>query len=177
MEQVGSMSTIDWLIIAVVILSTLLSLKRGFVKEVLSLLTWVVAFVVAVKFSNQMQLLLVEQVQNDQIRYIVAFISLFIATLVVGALVSFLLSSLIQVTGLSSTDRVLGMLFGFARGSLIVIAFVALLSLSPAIEQTEFWKTSQLIPQLSQLNDWTREMVGKSTNLMDSTLIDRALGN
>ncbi|WP_232827936.1 CvpA family protein [Marinomonas shanghaiensis] len=171
------MSTIDWLIIAVVILSTLLSLKRGFVKEVLSLLTWVVAFVVAVKFSNQMQLLLVEQVQNDQIRYIVAFISLFIATLVVGALVSFLLSSLIQVTGLSSTDRVLGMLFGFARGSLIVIAFVALLSLSPAIEQTEFWKTSQLIPQLSQLNDWTREMVGKSTNLMDSTLIDRALGN
>ena len=69
------------------------------------------------------------------------------------------------------------MLFGFARGSLIVIAFVALLSLSPAIEQSEFWKTSQLIPQLSQLNDWTRDMVGKSSNLMDSALIDRALGN
>ena len=177
MEQVSSITTIDWLIIAVVILSTLLSLKRGFVKEVLSLLTWVIAFVVAVKFSNQMQVLLVEQVQNDQIRYIVAFISLFIATLIVGALVSFLLSSLIQVTGLSSTDRVLGMLFGFARGSLIVIAFVALLSLSPAIEQSEFWKTSQLIPQLSQLNEWTRDMVGKSSNLMDSALIDRALGN
>ncbi|GGN25689.1 MULTISPECIES: CvpA family protein [Marinomonas] len=177
MEQVSSITTIDWLIIAVVILSTLLSLKRGFVKEVLSLLTWVIAFVVAVKFSNQMQVLLVEQVQNDQIRYIVAFITLFIATLIVGALVSFLLGSLIQVTGLSSTDRVLGMLFGFARGSLIVIAFVALLSLSPAIEQSEFWKTSQLIPQLSQLNDWTRDMVGKSSNLMDSSLIDRALGN
>ncbi|WP_409419469.1 CvpA family protein [Marinomonas sp. RS-M-Aa-14] len=177
MEQVSSITTIDWLIIAVVILSTLLSLKRGFVKEVLSLLTWVIAFVVAVKFSNQMQVLLVEQVQNDQIRYIVAFITLFIATLIVGALVSFLLSSLIQVTGLSSTDRVLGMLFGFARGSLIVIAFVALLSLSPAIEQSEFWKTSQLIPQLSQLNEWTRDMVGKSSNLMDSALIDRALGN
>ncbi|NLQ18928.1 CvpA family protein [Marinomonas sp. M1K-6] len=177
MEQVSSMSTIDWLIIAVVILSTLLSLKRGFVKEVLSLLTWVVAFVVAVKFSEQMQALLVEQVQNDQIRYIVAFISLFVASLVVGALVSFLLGSLIQVTGLSSTDRVLGMLFGFARGSLIVVAFVALLSLSPAIEETEFWKTSQLIPQLGQLNDWTREMLGKSSDLMDSTLIDRVLGN
>ncbi|WP_418138814.1 CvpA family protein [Marinomonas sp. RS-M-Aa-14] len=91
MEQVSSITTIDWLIIAVVILSTLLSLKRGFVKEVLSLLTWVIAFVVAVKFSNQMQVLLVEQVQNDQIRYIVAFITLFIATLIVGALVSFLL--------------------------------------------------------------------------------------
>jgi membrane protein required for colicin V production len=177
MEQVNSMSTVDWLIIAVVILSTLLSLKRGFVKEVLSLLTWIVAFVVAVKFSDQMQALLVEQVQNDQIRYIVSFVSLFIASLVVGVLVSFLLGSLIQVTGLSSTDRVLGMLFGFARGSLIVVAFVSLLSLSPAIEQTEFWKTSQLIPQLGQLNEWTREMLGKSSDLMDSTLIDRVLGS
>ncbi|ETI62070.1 CvpA family protein [Marinomonas profundimaris] len=177
MEQVDSMSTVDWLIIAVVVLSTLLSLKRGFVKEVLSLLTWVVAFVVSVKFSDQMQALLLDQVQNDQIRYIVSFVSLFIATLVVGALVSYLLGTLIQVTGLSSTDRVLGTLFGFARGGLIVVAFVSLLSLSPAIEKTEFWKTSQLIPQLGQLNDWTRDMLGKSSDLMDSTLIDRALGN
>lgn len=177
MEPTNSMATVDWLIIAVVVLSTLLSLKRGFVKEVLSLLTWVVAFVVSIKFADQMQALLVEQVQNDQIRYIVAFVSLFIASLVVGALVSFLLGSLIQVTGLSSTDRVLGMVFGFARGSLIIVAFISLLSLSPAIEETEFWKTSQLIPQLGQLNDWTRDMLGKSTDLIDSSLIDRALGN
>jgi membrane protein required for colicin V production len=177
MEPTNSMATVDWLIIAVVVLSTLLSLKRGFVKEVLSLLTWVVAFVVSIKLSDQMQALLVEQVQNDQIRYIVAFVSLFIASLVVGALVSFLLGSLIQVTGLSSTDRVLGMVFGFARGSLIIVAFISLLSLSPAIEETDFWKTSQLIPQLGQLNDWTRDMLGKSTDLIDSSLIDRALGN
>ncbi|WP_394181512.1 CvpA family protein [Marinomonas posidonica] len=171
------MATVDWLIIAVVVMSSLLSLKRGFVKEVLSLLTWVIAFVVAVKFSDQMQSLLVEQVQNDQIRYIVAFISLFVASLVVGALVSFLLGSLIQVTGLSSTDRVMGMLFGFARGSLIVVAFVSLLSLSPAIQETDFWKTSQLIPQLGQLNDWTRDMLGKSSELIDPALIERALSN
>ncbi|KZN15258.1 CvpA family protein [Marinomonas sp. TW1] len=171
------MATVDWLIIAVVVMSSLLSLKRGFVKEVLSLLTWVIAFVVAVKFSDQMQSLLVEQVQNDQIRYIVAFVSLFVASLVVGALVSFLLGSLIQVTGLSSTDRVMGMLFGFARGSLIVVAFVSLFSLSPAIQETDFWKTSQLIPQLGQLNDWTRDMLGKSSELIDPALIERALGN
>ncbi|RBO79869.1 CvpA family protein [Marinomonas aquiplantarum] len=171
------MATVDWLIIAVVVMSSLLSLKRGFVKEVLSLLTWVIAFVVAVKFSDQMQSLLIEQVQNDQIRYIVAFISLFVASLVVGALVSFLLGSLIQVTGLSSTDRVMGMLFGFARGSLIVVAFVSLLSLSPAIQETDFWKTSQLIPQLGQLNDWTRDMLGKSSELIDPALIERALSN
>lgn len=177
MGQASSMATVDWLIIAVVALSTLLSLKRGFVKEVLSLLTWVVAFVISIKFSDQMQALLIEQVQNDQIRYIVAFVSLFIASLVVGALISFLLGSLIQVTGLSSTDRVLGMVFGFARGSVIIVAFVSLLSLSPTIEETEFWKTSRLIPQLGQLNGWMREMLGKNMDLMDSSLIDRAFGN
>jgi len=62
MNTVNSITTIDWLIIAVVLVSTLLSLKRGFVKEVLSLVTWVVAFVVAVKFSDNMQALLVQQI-------------------------------------------------------------------------------------------------------------------
>ncbi len=177
MDQLNAISTLDWLIIAVVVISTLLSLKRGFVKEILSLVTWVVAFVVAVKFSDQMQALLVEQVQSDQIRYIVAFVSLFIASLVVGALVSFLLGSLIQVTGLSSTDRVLGMVFGFARGSMVVVAFVSLLSLSPAIEKTDMWKSSQLIPQLVLLKDWTREMLGKGSEFVNPSLIDRALSS
>lgn len=177
MEQIQSISTLDWLIIAVILLSSLLSLKRGFVKEVLSLVTWVVAFVVAVKFSDSLQTLLIDQVQNDQIRYIVAFASLFIATLVIGALVSFVLGSLIQVTGLSSTDRVLGMLFGFARGSLIVVAFVSLLSLSPAIEKAEFWKSSQLVPQLVVMKDWVREMLGKGSESIDSSLIERALSS
>jgi membrane protein required for colicin V production len=177
MDAVNSISTLDWLIIAVVIISTLLSLKRGFVKEVLSLLTWVIAFVVAIKFSDNMQALLMDQVQSDQIRYIVSFVSLFVASLIICALVSYLIGSLIQVTGLSSTDRVLGMVFGFAKGGLIVVAFVSLLSLSPAIEKTELWKSSQLIPQLVLLKDWTREMLGKSSDLVDPSLIDRALGN
>ncbi|GAA0825099.1 MULTISPECIES: CvpA family protein [Marinomonas] len=177
MDAVNSISTLDWLIIAVVIISTLLSLKRGFVKEVLSLLTWVIAFVVAIKFSDNMQALLMDQVQSDQIRYIVSFVSLFVASLIICALASYLIGSLIQVTGLSSTDRVLGMVFGFAKGGLIVVAFVSLLSLSPAIEKTELWKSSQLIPQLVLLKDWTREMLGKSSDLVDPSLIDRALGN
>jgi membrane protein required for colicin V production len=111
MDQISSIATLDWVVFAVITLSTLLSLKRGFIKEVLSLITWVLAFVIAVKFSSQMQSLIVDQVQNDQIRYIVAFASLFVASLCVGALINFLLGSLIKITGLSSTDRVLGMLF------------------------------------------------------------------
>lgn len=175
MSVFSSVTTIDWLIIAVVVISTLLSLKRGFVKEVLSLVTWVVAFVVAVKFSDNLQALLVAQIQSDQIRYIVAFVTLFIASLVICALVSYLIGSLIQVTGLSSTDRVLGMVFGFARGGLVVVAFVSLLSLSPAIEKTEMWKSSTLIPQLVLLKDWTRDMLGKSSDALNPSLMHRVL--
>lgn len=175
MEQVQSITTLDWVIIAVVVVSTLISLKRGFVKEVMSLVTWVLAFIIAVKFTSPLQVLLVDQVQNDQIRYVVAFIALFIATLVIGALVSFTLGSLIQATGLSSTDRVIGMLFGFVRGALVVVAFVSLLSLSPAIEKSEMWKSSQLVPQLVILKDWVREMLGKGSEAFDSSLIERTL--
>ncbi|MBJ7552223.1 CvpA family protein [Marinomonas ostreistagni] len=177
MDQIQSITTLDWLIIAVVVLSTLLSLKRGFVKEVMSLVTWVVAFIVAVKFTSPLQSLLVDQVQNDQIRYIVAFIALFIATLVIGALVNFILGSLVQATGLSSTDRVIGMLFGFVRGALIVVAFISLLSLSPAIEKSDMWKSSQLVPQLVVLKDWVREILGKGGDVFDTSLIDRTFSS
>ena len=175
MDQIQSISTLDWMIIAVVVLSTLLSLKRGFVKEVMSLVTWVVAFIIAVKFTSQLQTLLIAQVQNYQIRYVVAFIALFIATLVLGALVNFVLGSLVQATGLSSTDRIIGMLFGFVRGGLIVVAFISLLSLSPAIEKSDMWKSSQLVPQLDVLKDWVREMLGKGGEVFDSSLIERTL--
>lgn len=175
MDQIQSISTLDWMIITVVVLSTLLSLKRGFVKEVMSLVTWVVAFIIAVKFTGPLQTLLIDQVQNDQIRYVVAFIALFIATLVLGALVNFVLGSLVQATGLSSTDRIIGMLFGFVRGGLIVVAFISLLSLSPAIEKSDMWKSSQLVPQLVVLKDWVREMLGKGGEVFDSSLIERTL--
>lgn len=177
MDQISSIATLDWVVFAVILLSTLLSLKRGFIKEVLSLITWVLAFVIAVKFSSQMDSLIIDQVQNDQIRYIVAFVSLFVASLCVGALVNFLLGSLIKITGLSSTDKVLGMLFGFARGTLILVAFTSLLSLSPVVTETGFWKDSKLVPKLVVLKDWARDVLGKSSEFINPALIERALGS
>ena len=88
---------------------------------------------------------------------------------------NFVLGSLVQVTGLSSTDRIIGMLFGFVRGGLIVVAFISLLSLSPAIEKSDMWKSSQLVPQLVVLKDWVREMLGKGGDVFDSSLIERTL--
>jgi membrane protein required for colicin V production len=85
-----------------------------------------------------------------------AFAALFVLTLIVGALVGKLITALISATGLSATDRILGMGFGAVRGGLVVVVIVALLGLTPATED-QWWKDSQLIPHFVLMEEWTKE--------------------
>ena len=100
---------VDWAIIAVVAVSSLISLSRGFVKEALSLLTWIIAGVVAWMFGGALSQHLVGFIDTPSARVIVGCAILFVVTLLVGALVNYLIGELIRVTGLSGTDRFLGM--------------------------------------------------------------------
>ena len=117
---------IDWVIIALITVSTLISLKRGFVREALSLVTWVGAFILARTFHPQMQSLLESTVETPLVRLIAAFAILFFGTLIVGAIINNMIGHLIRATGLSATDRVLGMGFGLLRGVVVVIVAIAL---------------------------------------------------
>jgi membrane protein required for colicin V production len=146
----------DWLIIGIVAVSSLLSLKRGFVREALSLVTWVSAFIVARLFSASLSAYLVGYIETPSLRMLAAFAGLFVLTLIVGALVGKLITALISATGLSATDRILGMGFGAVRGGLVVVIIVALLGLTPAVED-QWWKDSQLIPHFVLMEEWTKE--------------------
>ena len=149
---------VDWAIIAVIAISSLISLKRGFVKEALSLLTWIIAGVVAWMFGGALAQHLVEFIETPSARVIAACAILFIATLLVGALVNFLIGELIRVTGLSGTDRFLGMVFGAARGGLLVVLLVGLISLAP-VEQDTWWQLSQLVPHFLMVADWSKNLI------------------
>jgi membrane protein required for colicin V production len=145
----------DWSILAIISLSSLFSLKRGFVKEALSLVTWVAAFIIARTFNPNLQTLLVDLIDTVVFRAVAAFALLFIGTLIVGAIINNLIGLLVKITGLSTTDRLLGVIFGVARGVIIVVVTIALLRVTPVAEDT-WWQESVMITKLQVLEQWSR---------------------
>jgi membrane protein required for colicin V production len=150
------MNWADWTIIGILAISSLISIKRGFVKEALSLAIWVAAAVIAIMFRNQLGALLVDLIDTPSLRPTAAGAMLFIGTLLVGGLVSYLIGELIKITGLSSTDRLLGMLFGLARGAIIVMVILLFAPKIIPIDQDPWWQQSRLIPEFLSFEDWSR---------------------
>ncbi|AQZ95921.1 CvpA family protein [Halopseudomonas phragmitis] len=149
---------VDWLIIGVIAISALISLARGFVKEALSLLTWVIAGLVAWMFGGALADLLTGYIETPSLRVIVACAILFVLTLILGGLINYLIGQLVRVTGLSGTDRFLGMIFGAARGVLLVVVVIGLLSLAP-VEGDIWWTQSELIPHFLLVADWSKNTI------------------
>src|SRR5699024_7809596 len=135
-------------------------LWRGFIREALSLVTWAAAFIVARLFSPHLDAYLIKTIEMPSLRMAVAFGLLFVIVLIVGAIVGKLIQLLVKATGLSGTDRVLGMVFGALRGALIVTVLVALFR--PMVEEDTWWQESRLAPHFVSLEGWTKE-VGKQT--------------
>ncbi|MBV7315028.1 CvpA family protein [Shewanella sp. NIFS-20-20] len=144
---------IDYAIIAIVGLSTLISLIRGFAKEAMSLVVWFVAFFVASEFYQPLALHLT-QLQDEFLRNGVAIAILFVCTLIVGALINYLLGQLVSKTGLSGTDRVLGLCFGALRGALIVSAILFFLDAFTGAPATLWWQDSVLVPEFGVVIQW-----------------------
>lgn len=149
---------VDWVIIGTIAVSALISLTRGFVKEALSLLTWVIAGLVAWMFGGAFADLLTGYIETPSLRVIVACGILFVLTLILGGLLNYLIGQLVVATGLSGTDRFLGMVFGAARGVLLVVVAAGLLSLAP-VEADDWWRQSQLIPHFLLVADWSKDLI------------------
>ena len=143
---------LDWAILSVVGLSTLLSLLRGFVKEALSLAAWVLGFLVATSFAGQLALLLEDSIANAALRYTASYAMLFLASLILGSLISSLLRQVVSMTGLSGLDRVLGTAFGFARGLLVVVMLTYMAQLLLPVER--YQGNSILLPRVMLLVQW-----------------------
>ena len=156
---------IDYAIIAVIGISTLISLLRGFVKEAMSLVVWFAAFFVASQFYEDLAIYLT-QMQDEFIRNGVAIAILFISTLILGALVNYLIGQLVAKTGLSGTDRVLGLCFGALRGALIVSAILFFMDAFTGAPKTDWWHSSQLVPEFGVVIQWFFDYVENTSSFV-----------
>ena len=143
------MNWADWAIVIVLTLSSVISLTRGFIKEALSLVIWIVALVVANVFSNRLEFFLTDAISTPSLRAITAFVLVFVGVLLIGALLNFCIGLIVKATGLSGTDRLLGMLFGFARGVFIVIIFLIYVPNVVPVKNDPWFQQSSLIPYFS----------------------------
>lgn len=170
MDQIADFNWIDIVISAVILLSFLFGLLRGLVKEVLSLVTWIAALVVARVYSGNFAPLLESTFEGETTRLVSAFVMLFLATLVVGAVVNHLMARLISFVGLKLTDRLLGGAFGVARGGLIVMLGIFLAG--NFFSETLDWQESRLIPYGRQAIEWSRMFIddlSETENLIENS--------
>ncbi|MGY8858856.1 MAG: CvpA family protein [Pseudomonadales bacterium] len=154
-------TAVDWAIIVVLGLSILLSLWRGFVREAVSLAGWIAAFVIANMFVGEMAAFLQQWIANVTGRYVAAYALLFAGMLMVAGIAGKLSAQVVKVTGLTLLDRLLGTVFGFARGIIIVLVVVYVLrQLAPP--QNLLWlDESQLMPHVDMLGQWVQALFSR----------------
>ncbi|HEY9193519.1 MAG TPA: CvpA family protein [Methyloversatilis sp.] len=158
------MTVLDYILIAIVLLSTAIGLMRGLVSEVIALGAWVLAFLVARQFGVQAAVFLPAGLNDPGVRVLCGFALTFVAVLILCGLLRWLLRSLIQASGLDFPDRVLGGLFGLVRAGLILLLLVVGAAFTPAPEQG-WWRAAALTPPLETaaiaLKPWLPDAVAK----------------
>ncbi len=149
------MTGFDYAVIAVIGLSTLLSLWRGAVQQLFSLAGWLLAFAVANHFAPLVQDWVPASAGGETVRYLIAVIGVFLGTLLLILLAGRLLAGALRGLGLGVADRMLGVLFGFLRGVLLVLLGVALAGMTP-LPQTLVWRDAASSAWFVAAVEWAR---------------------
>ncbi|MFK5913140.1 MAG: CvpA family protein [Woeseiaceae bacterium] len=148
----------DYIILAIIVISVVMSLMRGFVKEALSLTGWLLSLWVAMTFSSGMAELFGSSIKDPTLRLLAAFVSLFILSLVVGAIINFFAGQLVQRAGLSGVDRTIGGVFGVLRGILLVTIIVMLLGLT-TLPKEKWWDESFFMFRFEVIATWLKDLL------------------
>ena len=148
----AALAPLDWIALAVLLISLLVGAWRGLVVEVVSVVSWLAAFVLAQWFAPDVAAKLPMAGAAEQVRYAAAFVLVFVLTLFVGALVGFVVSKLLSAVGLGAINRLLGALFGVLRGVVLILAATVVVGMTP-------WKASHEW-QASTAAHWAAEALG-----------------
>lgn len=146
------MQIVDGVILIIVLISVMLGIFRGFVKESISVIAWILAVWVAISFCDTASTYVPASVESPTVRLALAFGGLFVLTLVVGAIINQIVGLLVSKSGLSGTDRILGFMFGAIRGLVFITVLVLLAtSFSPGMKEKPWWQSSLSLPYFDSL--------------------------
>lgn len=147
------MNGVDWAIIALMAISTLISFFRGFVREAMSLAVWIAALVGARLGYHAVEPYLADLLAPGALRGAAAGLLVFVVILLVGGVINGMLGKLVRASGLGGTDRLLGLVFGLSRGGLVVISALIFVPRLVAVDENVWWRESVLIPYFLRLEE------------------------
>ena len=152
------MASIDWILVAILAASMVLGAWRGLVFEVLSVIGWIAAFLLAQWFAPDVAGMLPMQNSSETLRYAAAFALVFIASVFAAGLISALMKKIISAVGLRPVDRILGAVFGLFRGLILLLALSVVVHMT-ALQDSDWWLESKGAPMLSTLLKGLRPML------------------
>ena len=142
----------DIAILVVILLSALVSFVRGFYKEAVSVTTWILAIGITLLFTNRFSSLLPrDTIESPEARLGISALALFLGTMMIGSLISWLLRKALPATIGGRRDRTLGVFFGIARGLIIITLVVLSANLVPTIKHEKWWTQSVMLPYFQQV--------------------------
>lgn len=162
------MTEIDWIICALLLLSTVVGIMRGVVREVLAIVGWVAGIMLAMNFGGEIADMIPLESLGYLPRVVIASVLILVASLFAIGMLGFVMRKMMEAASLSFEDRALGALFGFFRGILVVAACVFLFGLSSSVTESKMWQQSTMIGpadkvidlSMPYLPDWIRALRG-----------------
>lgn len=148
-----NMPWIDIVIIAIFALSILVGIYRGFVKETLSVVSWVLAAFAAFQFGEQASVYIKPYVKQEPLDLAIAYVAVFLISLILFSIISHIISQVFESSGMKGVDRSIGSLFGILRAAAIIVALI-LVGRFMAMDNQQWWIDSKFIPYFEPLVDW-----------------------
>lgn len=137
------MTAFDYVVVTIVVASVVISLFRGLVREIVSVVTWAAAFFFANRYGSDLAASLPDAMPAGTLRLVAGFAILFVGTMALGWLVNLAIAHIIRASGLRVVDRGLGGLFGFARGVLVVMTLAVVCGLT-GLPRQPVWRDALL---------------------------------
>ena len=159
------MATPDIVILIIILTSAAIGFVRGLLRELLSLASWIAAFILALYFAPTVEEWFEGGISEESVRLAIGFILIFAVTLIVGGIIQWLVRKLVESTGLTGTDRFLGFLFGSARGVLVCI--IGLIAIRPFASDADWWGESDFSPALLEFERDLLELMGRAQDVFE----------